>query len=129
MADLCHRRLREAWSLGGLWCIRYVGEHPLFNQAGRRAMGFPTSGVDHQLIRLAALKWQLREYLLEHTHATPADEAVIEGLRRPIFCRGLTPLQAVPDCENNAADNPAVIKPWYPVRLWKRGLDLTHLRL
>src|SRR3978361_2385269 len=73
-------------------------------------------GIDHQPIRLAALCCQTREDLVEHAHAAPADEPVVDRLVRAILGRGVTPTQTIPDHEDDTADDPAVINSGNPVR-------------
>lgn len=43
------------------------GVHPLFKQAGSRAVRFQVGGIDHQLIRLSTPGCQIRKDLVECT--------------------------------------------------------------
>jgi hypothetical protein len=86
-------------------------------------------GVYHQLIRLAAFGRQRGEDPVENAQPAPTDEAVVDRLVRPIRLRRITPAQAVPDDEDDAADDPAVIYPRHPMRQRKMTLDPAHLRL
>jgi hypothetical protein len=74
-----------------LWCARYGGEQPFFNQAGRRAMSFQVGGVDHETIRLAALAGQRLEDPVEYPQTAPADKPVIQHLMRTIIRRRVPP--------------------------------------
>ena len=67
------------------------------------------SGVDHQLIRFAALGCQRCEDIVEYAHAAPADEPVVYRLGRAVGCGRVTPAQAISDHENDAANDPAVV--------------------
>jgi hypothetical protein len=85
--------------------------------------------IDHQLVRLPALRRERCEDLVEHAEPAPADEAVVDRLRRPILNRRVAPPQAVPDGEDDAADDPPIIDPRNIVRQRKMRLDPAHLRL
>lgn len=87
------------------------------------------SDIDHQLIRLAALRGQCRENHVEHAHAIPADEPVGDCLRRPVLRRSIAQPQAITDQEDHAADDPAIIDPRHPVRQREMWLDPAHLLL
>lgn len=86
-------------------------------------------GIDHQLIWLPALGGELGEDAVEHAHAAPADEPIVERLGWPILGGSIAPAQAIADHEDDTADNPRVIDPGHPVRQRKTRLDPTHLRL
>ena len=85
-------------------------------------------GIDHQLIRLAALGRQRSKDLVEHAQPAPADESLVDRLVRPILARRISPAKAVPDHKDYAADDPAVINPRNAVRQRELGLDPAHLR-
>src|SRR3546814_5322409 len=86
--------------------------------------------IDHQLIRLTALCRKAREDLVEYTQPAPADEAVVDRLWWTVFRRRIAPPQAVPDHEDDTADDPAVIDPRHAVRQWEMRLkDRKRTRL
>src|SRR3546814_19873712 len=89
-SDVCSSDL-VALSSGHLWCVRYVGVHPLFEQAGCRPMGLQMGRIDHQLIRLPTLGSPRSEYLVEHAEPAPSDEAVVDRLGWAVFGRRVTP--------------------------------------
>src|SRR5690606_38622096 len=109
----CHRKQHAALNSGRLWCVLYVGEHPLFKQACGRTMCFQVGGSDHQLVWLTAFGRQRCKDLVKHTHAAPADEAVVDRLMRTVSCRHIAPSEAVADYEDDAADDPTIIDPRY----------------
>jgi hypothetical protein len=43
--------------------------------------------------------------------------------------REVTPPQAIADHEDDAAENPAIVNPWNPIRQKKIWLNPAHLRL
>jgi len=67
--------------------------------------------IYHRLIKLAALRCQGRENLVEHAGPAPRDEAVADRLRRPVLGWRIAPSQTVPDHEEDAADDPPIIDP------------------
>src|SRR5271168_1685470 len=83
--------------------------------------------IDHNPVWLSRLLCQRREYLVEHTKPTPADEAIIECLVRAIIFGRVAPAQAVADDMNDAADHPTVVYSPNPVRQRKIRLDQSHL--
>ena len=85
-------------------------------------MRFEVCGVDHQLIPFAALCSKRREEPVEHAHAAPADEPVVDCLRLPVCRRCVPPAQAIADHEDDAADDPTIIDPLNPVRQPKMRL-------
>ena len=91
-------------------------------------MRLEVSGIDHQVVRVAALRGQLQEDAVEHPQSTPADEAVVDGLVRTVARRQIAPAKAVPDDKQDAAKHPPVVHPRYPVREWKVRLNPAHLR-
>ncbi len=60
-------------------------------------------GIDHQHIIGIAGSSQSREYLVEHTHAAPADKAIIDRLVRTISSGGIAPAQSTPDDKDELA--------------------------
>jgi hypothetical protein len=52
--------------------------------------------MDHQPVRLAALRCKRREDLVEHAEPAPANEAIADRFGRPVFRRGIASSQAVP---------------------------------
>lgn len=86
-------------------------------------------GIDHQPIGLPALGGKRGEDAVEHAQAAPANEPVVDGLVRAVTGRRISPAQPVPDHEDDAADDPAIIDPRDAMRQWKIRLDPTHLRL
>jgi hypothetical protein len=66
---------------------------------------------------------------LANGQAAPADKAVVDRLVRAVGGRRITPAQPVPDHEDDAADDPAVIDPRNGMRQWEIWLDPAHLRL
>ena len=129
MVGPCHRRRHEASSSSRLWCARYVWVEPLFLEACRRPVRFEMGGIDHQPVRLSALGREFSEDAVEHAQAAPADEAIIDRLVRTVGGRRITPAQAVPDHEDDAAQDPPVIDPRDAVRQWEIRLNPAHLRL
>src|SRR5208283_1351367 len=100
---------RAASSSGRLWCARYVGEQPLFEQTGRSPMRLQMGGVDHQPVGFARLARKLGKNLVEHAKPAPPHEPVVDRLVRPVVARCITPAQTVADHKNNPADHPPVI--------------------
>src|SRR3546814_1993115 len=94
-------RSHGASSSDRLWCVRYVGEQPLFEQAGCRPMRLEMGRVDHQLVGLPALGRKGGEDLVEHAKPAPPDEAVIDRFGRSIVSGRIAPPQTVPDHEDN----------------------------
>ncbi len=91
-------------------------------------MRLQVRGVDHQLIRSAAFGRERLEDAVEHAEAAPADEAVVDRFVRSITRRCIAPAQAIPDHEDDAADDTAIIDPRNTVRQGKVRLDPAHLR-
>lgn len=102
-----------AWNSARLWYARYIEEQP---QHRRRAVRLEMGRVNHQLVRLAALSGQGGEDIVEHAHAAPADEPVVDRLGWAILGRGITSAQTVADHEDNTADNSPTIDTRHPVR-------------
>lgn len=92
-------------------------------------MRLEVSGVDHELVGLAALGGELGEDAIEHTQTAPADKAVVDRIVRTISGRRIAPAQSVPNHEDDAAHDPPIIDPRNAVRQGEIGLDPTHLRL
>jgi hypothetical protein len=86
-------------------------------------------GIDHEPIGLPALGSEFGEDAVEHAQAAPADEPVVDRLVRAIGGRRIAPAQPVPDHEDDAADDPAIIDTRNAMRQWKIRLNPTHLRL
>ena len=106
-----------------LWCVRYVGEQPLFEHAGYPTMRLEMVRVDHRLVGLAAFGRKSREDLVEYAKPAPPDEAVIDRLGRSIVSGHNAPPQAIPDHEDNTTDDPTIIDPWHAVRQREIRLD------
>ncbi len=85
-------------------------------------------GVDHHLVRLAALCYKACEDPIKHTHPAPAHKTVIERLVRPVGTRRIAPTQPVANDEDDARDDLAVIDPRNTVRHGKERFDPAHLR-
>jgi|TARA_R110000787_G_scaffold12567_4_gene40360 hypothetical protein len=107
----CRRRHKPnaTWNSSRPWCVRYVWEQPLFDQAGGGAVGFEMGGVDHDGACCGALNRQRREDTVEHADHAAADEPVLERLVRPVSLRRITPHQAAPDYMNDTADDAPII--------------------
>ena len=58
-------------------------------------MGLQMGGIDHDALRLWSFARQGREDTVKDTEPAPSDEAIIEGLVRPIVLGRIFPLQAV----------------------------------
>jgi hypothetical protein len=84
-------------------------------------------GIDHHLVRLAALGGQGREYPVEHVHPAPADEPAVDRLRRAVCRSRIAPAQTVTDHEDDVAYDPPVIHPRNPMRQRKVRLDPLYL--
>ena len=128
MVAPCHRRPHAASSSGRLWCVRYVGEQPLFEQAGRRPVRLEVGGVDHEPVGFAAFGRQRGKDPVEHAQTAPPDETVVDRLVRTVLARRIALTQPVPDHEDDATDHPAVIDPRHPVGQGKVRLNPAHLR-
>src|SRR5208283_3099040 len=109
-----HRIRHAVSSSSRLWCARYVGEQPLFEQTGRSPMGLQMGGVDHQPVGFARLARKLGKNLVEHAKPAPPHEPVVDRLVWLVAVRCVTPAQAVADHKNNPADHPPVILPKGP---------------
>ena len=127
-AGLDRRRLRAASSSGRLWCARYVGEQPLFEQAGRSPMRFQVCCVNHHAFRFAALAGKFGEDFVEHAEPAPAHEAIVDCLVRSVVGGRVAPAQAVANDEDDAADHPPVINAGNAMRQRKERLDTPHMR-
>jgi hypothetical protein len=84
-------------------------------------------GVDHDPLRLRPLAGETREDAVEHPHAAPADEAVVQRLMRPVALGRVLPLQAVLDHVDDAAHHAAVVNARHPMRQRKMRSDPSHL--
>ena len=56
-------------------------------------MCFEMRGIDHQHIIGIAGSGQRSKYLVEHTHAAPANEAIIDRFMWPVSSGGIAPAQ------------------------------------
>jgi hypothetical protein len=65
-------------------------------------------GVDHQLVRLAALGRKRREDAVEDAEAAPADEPVVDCLVGAVVFWSVAPASAIADHEDYAADDASV---------------------
>jgi hypothetical protein len=66
---------------------------------------------------------------VEHAHAAPADEAVVDCLVRPVAFGGIAPHQPMLDDVDDARHDPPVIDPRHPMRQREKRLDPVHLSL
>ena len=98
-------------------------------EAGGGAMRLEMRGVDHQAIRTVAIARQFGKDPVEYAEPAPADEAVVDRLRRPVRRRHIAPSQAVADYEQDAAQHTPIVDPRNSVRQREIRLDPTHLRL
>ena len=69
------------------------------------------------------------EDLLEHPEPAPPDEAIVNRVRPTIVGGRIAPSQAVPDDEDDAADDPTAIHPRHTARQRKIRLEPAHLRV
>lgn len=119
-AGPCRRRQHATSSSNHLSCARYVGEQPLFEQAGGRPMRLQVRHIDHRIdhqrIRPAALGGELGENAIEHAEPAPADEPVLDHLVRTILGRRIPPPQNVADDKDNPRNHPPIVHPRNPVR-------------
>src|SRR4051812_46242171 len=90
---------------GRLRCARYVGERSLLEQAGGGPVRLKMGSIDHQLIRLSALRRERRKDAVEQAEPARADEAVSDRLVWTLGRRHIPPAQPVPGHENDAADD------------------------
>ncbi len=86
-------------------------------------------GIDHQLIRLAALRSQCGKDLVEHAKPAPADEPVVDRLVRAILARRVSPAQSIPGHDDGPALDPTIVNPRHSMRHREIRLDPAHLRL
>src|ERR1700710_97689 len=77
------RRRRGAWCCGRLWCGRYHEPRPPFCAAGA-AMDLDAARVDEQAVGGALAPRKRAEDVLPDSALGPANEAVVEGLLRPV---------------------------------------------
>lgn len=64
---------------------------------------------------------QMTENPVENTHLGPAPKPVVERLVRTVFARGILPLEALLEYEDNARNHTPVINPRHAVRVGKNG--------
>jgi len=117
MACLRRRKLRAISSSGRRDYARCGGEQPLFEQAGGCAVGLQMRCINHHRVHCLARACQRGEDAIEDANPAPANEAIVERLRRPVDGRGIPPSQPTPDDMNDAADDPTVIDPRHTARL------------
>jgi hypothetical protein len=77
---------------------------------------------------LAPLRASFREDPVEHAHAAPAHETVVDRRVRAVACGRVAPAQPVLDDEDDRAHDPPIVDPRDPVRQWEIGFDPAHLR-
>jgi hypothetical protein len=94
-----------------------AGNSPFFEQAGGGAVALQVRPVDHHGVRRRALPGQGCEDPVEDTNPAPADEAVVERLRRPADGGRVPPHQPAPDHVND----PEITR-WSLTRGTPRGL-------
>ena len=85
-----------------LWFARFDEEHPLFNQARRRAVCFQICGVDHDALGPGTFTGQRREDAVEHAKAAPANETVYLEIRKEFS----TNLGVIRTTEIDSSSNP-----------------------
>lgn len=76
--------------------------------------------IDHQRISSAALIGQFEKHPREDTLLAPALPTTVEVLVRSVFCRRVSPPQAIAIDEDNAAQHPLVIDTRLAVGLRKK---------
>jgi hypothetical protein len=72
---------------------------------------------NHHGVRRRALARQDCEYLVKDADPAPADETVVERLRRPVDRRGVPPHQPASDHVNDPRNHPPIIDPRHAARL------------
>lgn len=110
-----------------LLCVRYTGEEPLFEQAGRCPVRLEMGGVDQDFLGIAATFGKFNEDAPEHAQLAPSDEAVVDCLVWPVAWRNVTPPQPVADYEDDPTDHPAIIHPGDAMRERKERRYPRHL--
>jgi hypothetical protein len=80
-------------------------------------MSLEVRRIDHHRVRRRALARQDCKDPVEDADPAPADEAVVERLRRPVDCRRVQPHQPVPDHVNDPRNHPRIIDLLYAARL------------
>ncbi len=72
--------------------------------------------VDHDPVGLSGLASQFDKDAIEHAHVAPADEPIVDCLRRPVSPGRIAPPQAVLDDEDDRRHNQPVTNPRNTVR-------------
>ena len=75
-----------------------------------------------------ALYGQCGEDLVEHAHAAPADEPVVDRLGGAVLGGRPSAAQTIADHEDDTADDSAINYPRRPMRRWQKRLSAAHLR-
>ena len=93
-------------------------------------MGLEIGRIDHDGLVLCSFRHsQALHHLDKDALVAPAFPAVIQGLRRTIFPRRITPPEAVAIDENDAAQNTPIIDTLAAMALGEIGLKTGHLLL
>ena len=90
-------------------------------------MRFKIRRVDHDRLFLWPFGGQTLHDPSKDAHVAPPLPAIVEGIRRAILPRRISPPQAVAIDEDYAAQDPPVIDTRLTVALWKEGLQPRHL--
>lgn len=72
-------------------------------------MGLQVPAVDDEAVGLTCFAGQGCEDAVEHAHAAPSDEAIVERLVGAIAGRRVAPAKATLDDEDDAADDAAIV--------------------
>ena len=83
--------------------------------------------VDHDRLLIGAFRGQPLHHSGEDPHVTPPLPSAIEGLRRTILTRCITPPQAIATDEDYATQNPSIINPRLAMALRKERPQPLHL--
>jgi hypothetical protein len=103
---------------------------PLFDpQARRRAVCLEVGCVDHDGLVFGVLGGQAHHDPGEDPVIAPALPPVVEGLRRAVFFRRITPAQAIAIDEDYTAQDAAVIDAGLAMARRKERLEALHLGL
>jgi hypothetical protein len=78
-------------------------------QAGRGSVRLEVRGVDDHPVGLSCLACESGEDAIEHPHACPANEAIVERLVRPVAGWCIAPAQSALDDEDDAAEDASII--------------------
>lgn len=106
-----------SWNAEGDASLLQSGAEPvgIIAPVGEQRLG-SREGIDHQLIGLSALGGKFGEDAVEYAQTASANEPVVDRIVRVVTDRRITPQQPVPDHENVAVDDPAIIDPWDAMR-------------